>query len=79
MMGDGNVEGIIDRFEGDLAVLETPQGMIRIKRLDLPADAGEGDVAVQKNGVWVVEQSGNRLRKEKITRLADELWEDQDS
>lgn len=73
------MQGTIDRFEGELAVLETQQGMIRIKRSDLPADAGEGDLVVQKAGNWIIDQSGSRLRRQKITRLADELWEDQDS
>lgn len=73
------MQGIIDRFEGELAVLETRQGMIRIKRRDLPAEVNEGDLVVQKEGAWVIDQPGSRLRRQKIARLADELWEDQDS
>jgi len=35
---------ILDRYEGDFAVLETGRGMINIPRPDLPAGAREGDV-----------------------------------
>ena len=35
---------IIDRFEGDFAVIETENGFINIPRKDVPSNANEGDV-----------------------------------
>jgi hypothetical protein len=35
---------IIDRFEGDFAVVETDKGMINIPKADMPNGAKEGDV-----------------------------------
>ena len=34
---------IIDRFEGDYAVVETGKGMVNIPRSELPKGAKEGD------------------------------------
>ena len=34
---------VIDRFEGDFAVVETSKGMVSIPRADLPPGAKEGD------------------------------------
>lgn len=73
------MQGIVDRFEDELAVIETRHGMIRINRKDLPADAEEGDLVLQQEGLWRIDRLSSRLRKQKIKKLADELWENQDS
>ena len=41
---------IIDRFEGDYAVLETDDGMMNIHRGHLPSSAREGDALSSSNG-----------------------------
>lgn len=41
---------IIDRFEGDIAVVEADETMLDIPRSQLPAEAQEGDV-LQKMGM----------------------------
>jgi len=43
---------IIDRFEGDFAVIETSDGFVSIPKKDLPAGLQEGDIlsiSVDKN------------------------------
>ena len=35
---------VIERFEGDLAVIETPEGLIDVPRAELPRRAREVDV-----------------------------------
>ena len=48
--------GIIDRFEGEYAVVEREdQGMLKIPRSELPHDAHEGDVLVRIDGVHKVD------------------------
>lgn len=69
-------KGIIDRFEGSLAIVETERGMLKIARQDLPADAREGDVIKKQADGWIVDSSATLLREEKIKKLAAEVWED---
>jgi hypothetical protein len=68
--------GIIDRFEGDLAVIEI-DGMTRdLPRADLPHDARVGDVLLFVNGEIQLDHEGTNQRKQKIQKLMDELFED---
>lgn len=65
---------IIDRFEGDIAVVEADETMLDIPRSQLPAEAQEGDV-LQKNGdVYVVDRAATEKRKEEINRLMKGIW-----
>lgn len=45
---------IIDRFEGEFAVIETENDMINVSREFLPADAREGDVVILNNGRYEI-------------------------
>lgn len=45
---------IIDRFEGEYAVIETEDGMINVNREFLPADAREGDVVTINDGRYEI-------------------------
>ena len=47
---------VLDRFEEDLAILETDNGMISVLRSDLPDDVKCGDVLEYNNGVYSVSQ-----------------------
>jgi hypothetical protein len=68
---------ILDRFEGDYAVLEmtTETGEILYKNLPadwLPEDAGEGDVIVKANGKYVIDSYETEKRRAKAAaRLAE--------
>ena len=65
---------IIDRFEGDIAVVEADETMLDIPRSQLPAEAQEGDV-LQKNGdVYIVDRAATEKRKEEINRLMKGIW-----
>ena len=69
--------GIIDRFEGDLAVIEFGEVMKDIPKSRLPASIQPGDVLwFYKDGrVERDAEEKQRLSKE-IEKLMDELWED---
>ncbi len=69
-------EGIIDRFEGEWAIIEYGNHMFKLERKCLPAEAREGDLIKKQADVWIVDQSGSVLRQREIDKLADELWED---
>ena len=64
---------IIDRFEGNIAVIETENGTVTLQRSLLPQNACEGDVLVCENGIWLVdtETTENRrnLTKQRLGRL----------
>ncbi|MGN1403661.1 MAG: DUF3006 domain-containing protein [Ruminococcus sp.] len=57
---------IIDRFEGDLAVLETDSGMIQAARSLLPENAQEGDILTQTADGYTVDAEATQARREKL-------------
>ena len=56
-------EAVIDRFEGDYAVLETEEGMTDIHRGHLPGAAREGDVLVYSCGGWSIDRKATEERR----------------
>lgn len=64
---------IIDRFEEEIAVLETDSGMLEIKRELLPENAAEGDVLAETDGAYIVDAEATQARRaavrEKYRRL----------
>ncbi|HBQ25586.1 MAG TPA: DUF3006 domain-containing protein [Syntrophomonas sp.] len=70
------MRAVIDRFEGELAVMEFEDGCKNIPRQVLPTEAREGDVLVFQDEQWRVDVEATGKRKEKIEKLAEELWED---
>lgn len=54
---------IIDRFEGDIAVVETDEGFRDIPRSELPAETEEGDVLGFCNGCYVVDRDATERRR----------------
>lgn len=55
---------IVDRFEGDFAVCETPDGeMENLRRELLPPETGEGDLIYLQSGVWTVDQEATKTRR----------------
>ena len=60
---------ILDRFEGDFAVIETESGMISIPKAELPADAAEGSILRIS-----VDHDETAARRMRIEKLADELF-----
>ena len=62
---------IIDRFEGDFAVVETSNGIVNIPRTDMPPAAQEGDVLVLD-----LDKTGTEARKERINGMMNKLFKD---
>lgn len=57
---------VIDRFEGEKAVLETEKGMVTVLRSSLPAGAAEGDVIVLRNGSYLTDKKATAERRRQI-------------
>lgn len=70
------MKGIIDRFEGEFAVVEgEDQVMINIPRHALPKEVKEGDALVQINGEYRIDQVETDKRRIRIEELSRVLWE----
>ena len=66
---------IVDRFEGDFAVLEKESGgTIDVPKEDIP-DAKEGDVLILENGIYKVSMEETQRRKELIAEKMRKLFE----
>lgn len=62
---------IIDRFEGDYAVVELEnRNMADLPQILVPLEAKEGDTLE-----IIIDQDETRRRKKKIERLTEGLWE----
>lgn len=70
------MRAVIDRFEGKFAVMEFKDGYRNIPRKMLSPEAQEGDVLIYQGEQWVIDPEATSKRREKIERLAQELWED---
>jgi len=67
---------IVDRFEGDLAVCEKEdKSMVDIPKKELPSDVKPGDVVIIENGKSRVDIGETEERKQRIEKLANDLWE----
>lgn len=67
------MKGIIDRFEGTLAIVETDDGMIQIDILKLPKESKEGDALLIEGDDIRIDIEETRNRKKRIRALMDEL------
>lgn len=64
---------IVDRFEGDFAVLETDSGMIDVERIRLADDIREGDVVYETENGYIKDNIATQQRHEKIIALKNRL------
>jgi len=70
------MKGIIDRFEGDYAVVEfTGRRMVEIHKRDLPAGLKEGDAIRCDDGIYVFDEVETEQIKNETKRMFDKLWE----
>lgn len=68
---------VIDRFEDHFAVCEDEEGkMINIERVKLPEDVKEGDIIFEDQEGFKIDSEETESQKERIEKLADELWEE---
>lgn len=68
--------GIIDRFEGEYAVVEFDGITEDILKTELPADIKAGDTLIFDNNKITIDTVATDSRKEEIITLMDELFEE---
>ena len=64
---------VIERFEGDYAVIEIDGVMSEIKREQLPGNASEGDVIEDSGSGWRVNTEATKQRRAAVRRKLDRL------
>ena len=65
---------IIDRFEGDYAVVEYEDGKLKnIERRRIPGESAEGDVLII-GSVITIDYDETKKRKEKLEKLSEGMW-----
>ena len=70
-------QGIIDRFEGKIAVVEIDGGDMKdFPKSALPKGAKVGDMLIIDGDAITVSKEGTRKLKKEIDDLMDELFED---
>ena len=70
------MKGIIDRFEGEFAVVEFDGRQMKdILRSDLPTGIKEGDVIKGTDGAYVFDELETERIKKETKTMFDKLWE----
>ncbi|MBQ8434394.1 MAG: DUF3006 domain-containing protein [Oscillospiraceae bacterium] len=65
---------ILDRFEGNTAVIENGDEFIKTDRKNISDNAVEGDVLTESNGFYTADKDSTKKRKEEILKLQNSLW-----
>ena len=69
------MEYIVDRIEGDFAICEmSDKTMAEIQLNLLPENIKEGDIIINENGMFRIDISKTRTRKEFILKKMNSLW-----
>lgn len=67
-------KAVIDRFQGEYAILEMEEGFQEIDRKLLPEGAREGDCIIWENGEIKLDLEETSARMERIKALMDKLF-----
>ncbi|MDR4173958.1 DUF3006 domain-containing protein [Bacillus nitratireducens] len=67
--------GIIDRFEGELAVIEINNSTIDVPKAKLPSAAKEGDVLIIEDDTYTIDKNETDKRRREVQDLMDKLFE----
>lgn len=69
-------KGIIDRFEGEYAIIEFDGKSEDVLKSELPVKAKSGDTLIFEDGNVIIDKEDTTARKKEIKNLMDELFED---
>lgn len=70
------MKGIIDRFEGDLVVIEVDGNTQDVPKALVESKVKVNDVVEFVNEKWVVNEEETEKRRKKIKSLMESVWED---
>lgn len=66
--------GIIDRFEGEIAVIEINNSTIDVPKFKLPSTAKEGDVLIIEDDNYTIDKDETAKRRREIEEVMDKLF-----
>ncbi|MEK3658203.1 DUF3006 domain-containing protein [Paenibacillus sp. FSL F4-0236] len=69
-------KGIIDRFEGEYAVIEFDGKTEDVLKSELPPEIKAGDTLIFEDGKVIIDSEATSSRKKEIDSLMDELFEE---
>ena len=67
---------ILDRFEGDFAVIYEDDALKNIPKELVDINAKEGTVLIKKENKYYLDEKNTAVRREKIVELQESLFED---
>jgi hypothetical protein len=68
---------IIDRFVGEMVVLELENGeTIDVSKNKIPIQAEEGDVLIESNDMYTIDKDATKKLKEEVEELMAKLFVD---
>ncbi|WP_028392364.1 DUF3006 domain-containing protein [Bacillus cihuensis] len=70
------MKGIIDRFEGDLVVVEVDGKTINVPKKLVDSKVKVSDVVELVNEKWMVNEAETEKRRKKIKSIMESVWED---
>lgn len=70
------MKGIVDRFEGNIVVIEIKGKTQNFSKEQVDPKVKEGDVVRLQDGIWRTDHDKTKSRIEKIKTLMDDLWVD---
>jgi hypothetical protein len=70
------MKGIVDRFEGHIAIIEIDGVTQDIPRSIVEPGVGKGDSVELVNGIWVTNKIETKNRTNKIKDLMKDVWKD---
>lgn len=65
---------ILERFEDDTAVLEVDGEIKKISRSKISDSVSEGDVLIEKKGIYIADKENTEKRRKEILKLQNSLW-----
>lgn len=67
---------IVDRIEGNLVLCENEQGrIVNITSSKIKGNPKEGDILIEENNIFYIDQQLTKKRKEYIENLMKGMWE----
>lgn len=66
---------VLERFEGDTAVLEVDGKLKNVPKAMLKGEIKEGTVLILKDNMYLPDSSATKNRREKIAALQEDLFE----
>ncbi|UQW96088.1 DUF3006 domain-containing protein [Rummeliibacillus sp. G93] len=69
-------KGVVERFKGELAVIEIDGVTVNYPKKLLPKEVQVGDLLIIENDTISIDADGTKRLKIEIDNLADELFEE---